>query len=54
MFITSGRVKFIDFEDASINPAGNEEHWDKRKADEMESLAESLSDTSGKGRLWSV
>lgn len=52
VFVTDDGAKFIDFEDSCIGPVGEAEDWKTRKADEMQSLPEKLSDESGRGRPW--
>ncbi|PTU25018.1 hypothetical protein P175DRAFT_0498121 [Aspergillus ochraceoroseus IBT 24754] len=54
IFITNDGVRFIDFEESCVNSAGSNEGWDRTKSEEMQSLAENLSDSSGKGRPWTT
>jgi hypothetical protein len=54
IFITDNGIKFIDLEDSCVRPPGKLEDWDAIKAGEMQSLAEKLSDNSGKGCPWTL
>lgn len=52
MIITKDGVKFIDFEEACLRLADQEDEWIRRTDKEMQLLEEKLSEKSGEGRPW--